>query len=167
MWSIDGIEWEIPCTIERVAEMQESDISGMMLDKHYFNDVIGTFLKYSLKLEVPFGMEQEYAELYELLTEPVDGHSFVLPYAGGVLEVTGRVGNMKDVFMRLKDGSIHWRGISFDITANHPSKTMSLEEVLTRGATPLPDESDIKVGETYVFEIGGWNEITSAEDNYY
>lgn len=167
MWSVDGSTWDIPCTVERTAEMTESEISGMLLNKVYFSDVIGTFMKYSIKIEVPFGYEEQYSSLYEILTAPVDGHEFVLPYAGGNISVTGRVNSIKDVYMRMPNGSLHWRGIAFDVIANHPTKAMTLEGVLTRGATPLPDESDVEIGATYNYSANGWEKIDSAEDNYY
>ena len=37
-FSIDGLEWQYPCQITREAKLTASDISGMMLDKSYFND---------------------------------------------------------------------------------------------------------------------------------
>ena len=40
IWSIDGLEWNVPCQIERTSEMTPSEISGMLLDKSYFNDVV-------------------------------------------------------------------------------------------------------------------------------
>ena len=167
MWSIDNTKWDIPCTVERTSEMTASEISGMMLDASYFNDVIGTFMKYSIKLEVPFGSEAEYGRLYEILTQPVDGHRFQLPYAGGNLAITGRIENIKDVFMRLPDGTYHWRGISFEIIANHPSKEMELNEVISRGATPLPNESEVEVGATYNYSASGWEKIQSGEGRLY
>lgn len=167
MWSIDGNEWDIPCTVERVSEMESSEISGMMLDKSYFNDVIGTYLKYKISIAVPFGREEEYSALYDTLTEPVDGHEFVLPYSGGVLSVTGRIQNVSDTLVRLRGGANHWRKTSFEILANHPSKTMSLGEAITRGVAPLPDESDIDVGSVYGYSSGGWEEIESGDNKYY
>ena len=72
MFTVDGMQWTFPCDIERVSEITASCISGMLLDKSYFNDVIGTFLTYSITLVVPFGEEATYATLYEIITEPVE-----------------------------------------------------------------------------------------------
>lgn len=166
-WSIDGTSWDIPCTVERTSEMTSSEISGLLLDKSYFNDVIGTYLKYSLRLAVPFGYEEEYAAIYDLITEPVDGHQFVLPYSGGTLQVTGRVQNIQDIWVRMPGGKSHWRGITFEIISNAPAKTMTLGQVLTRGVAPLPDESEVHVGSAYIYASNGWEELGSSEDTYY
>lgn len=167
MWSIDGSQWDIPCRVERTSEMASSEISGMLLDKSYFNDVIGTYMKYQVAIAVPFGMEEDYAALYDVLTEPVDGHEFILPYSGGVLTITGRIASIGDTYVRLPGNKAHWRKTTFEIIANHPSREMTLDEVLTRGVAPLPDASDIDVGSTYTYTSEGWETLPSGDDNYY
>lgn len=158
MFTVDGMLWDLPCDIERKAEMQASEISGMLLDKHYFNDVVGTFLTYSITLVVPFGKETQYARLYEVLTEPVDGHLFVLPYNRGNITITGRVTNISDVYKPMPDGSVHWKGIRFDVISNAPNKTQSLGEAITRGLAPLPDVGGAEIGVYYIYDGSTWSE---------
>lgn len=158
MFTVDGMLWDLPCDIERKTEMQASEISGMLLDKHYFNDVVGTFLSYSITLVVPFGKETQYARLYEVLTEPVDGHSFVLPYNRGNITITGRVTNISDVYKPMPDGSVHWKGIRFDVISNAPNKTQSLGEAITRGLAPLPDVGGAEIGVYYIYDGSTWSE---------
>lgn len=166
MWSVDSYEWNYPCTVQRNANIQSSDISGMMLDRSYFNDVIGTYMSYSINIAVPLNHTDQYNTIYELLNEPVDGHEFQLPYAGGTISVTGRVESIRDNMVTDGNGQ-SWRRISFDITANHPTKEMDLEEVLTRGVAPLPDTSDVSAGSSYTYGQTGWEELEDADDNYY
>lgn len=166
IWSIDGIEWNIPCTVDRTAEMTASEISGLLLNKAYFNDVIGTYMKYDLRIAVPFGYESEYNALYEKITEPVDGHQFVVPYGGGIINVTGRVHDIKDIYVKTVNG-LHWKGISFSVTSNAPTKEYTLSQILTRGATPLPDTSAVNVGDVYEYTASGWDTIDDAEDSYW
>lgn len=166
MFTVDSYEWDYPCSVERNSKIESSDISGMMLDRSYFNDVIGTFMSYSINIAVPVNHYSDYDAIYEILNEPVDGHEFVLPYAGGTLSVTGRVESIRDNMVRDGNG-IHWRRISFDVTANHPTKEMDLEEVLMRGVAPLPDTSDVSPGSAYGYGETGWEELESADDNYY
>ena len=162
IWSIDGNAWDYPCRIEREAEMTASEISGMMLDKSYFNDVMGTWRKYDLTLAVPVGAESEYARIYELLTEPVDGHVFVLPYNNSTITITARVASVQDVWVRLPGNQNFWRGTQFTIVANHPSKTKELETVVERGRTPLPDTASMTVqdGATFTYSAeDGWTVV--------
>ncbi len=138
MFTIDGVTWAYPCDINREAQIQASDISGLLLDGSFFNDVIGTYMVYGVKISVPFGKESDYAGIYGLLTEPVDGHSFIMPYNGTTITITGRVDAVKDKYYRDGDGQ-YWQNVEFNITANHPSRTMSLGDVISRGMSPLPE----------------------------
>ena len=79
-FTIDGMSWPMEVRVERNSEVRSSDLSGWMMDGSFFNDVEGQFLRYDVELVCPWDMRSEYAQIYELLTAPVDGHSFVLPY---------------------------------------------------------------------------------------
>lgn len=169
MFSIDGVQWPYPCDITRVAELTASDISGMMLDKSYFNDVLGTYMQYTVKLAVPVTARDTYTTIYEMLTDPVDAHTFILPYNQGNLTIVARVDSVSDVYVRLADGGIYWKGIQFTITANHPSKEYSLNQVLARGRSPLPELAEVSTGAIYEYTSTGWvpAEYGDADTTYY
>ena len=162
MFTIDGVEWDIPCKIERTAEIKESELSGLMLDKSYFSDPVGTYMKYSIGIAVPFGMDQEYEAIYELLTDPVDGHSCVVPYNRGTITITGRIVTVSDVYVKMPNDKNYWRNTKFDIIANAPTKTLSLDEVITRGRAPMPDLDDGEIGDTWTYTSSGWIRWSSS-----
>lgn len=122
MFTVDGMQWTFPCDIERVAEITSSEISGMLLNKNYFNDAIGTYLSYTVTIVVPFGSESTYNSLYEILTDPVDSHVFTFPYNSGTKTINGRIQSISDVYRRLPNGTAHWRGIKFTVISNTPYK---------------------------------------------
>ncbi len=164
-FSVDGITWEYPCQIERTAEIQASDLSGLMLNLDYFNDVQGIWMEYDVTIAVPFGSEDDYYTIYETLTQPVDGHLFVLPYNNSEITVTARVLSVADALVRMPEGKNYWKGTTFKIVANHPSKFYSLSEVLVRGRTPLPDVASVEEGTTYVYTTAsGWVPAPTYED---
>lgn len=156
MFSIDGIQWDVPCRIERVAEMTASEISGLTLDRSYFNDVLGTYLKYTVTVAVPPEQRERYSDLYEALTDPADGHVFSVPYDQGQLTITGRVERVSDLFVRLPGGGQLWKGTRFTIAANHPSKQYTLGQALARGRTPLPEAAEVRSGDIYTYTSTGW-----------
>lgn len=158
MFTVDGMEWNFPCDIERITEMTESEISGMLLNKQYFNDVIGTYLKYTVTLVVPFGHMNEYSRLHGILTEPVESHVFVLPYNQTNITINARVASISDVYRRMADGSAHWKGIKFDVISNNPIKTQTLGEAITRGIASLPDISGAQEGVPYIYNGTEWVE---------
>ena len=159
MFTIDGIQYNVECSIDREAEVKLSDISGLLLDGQIFNDVLGTYMTYDIKLTMPLRNKARYAALIEQLTEPVDGHVFVLPYNNGTIQVTGLVKDPADVWEKLPSGYTFWKGLQFTIRANHPSKQMSLGEVIQRGLTPLPDVAGVAIGDTYTYTASGWVKV--------
>lgn len=183
IWSIDGFEWDFPCTVERTAEIQASDISGLLLDKTYFNDVLATYMKYDIRIEVPFNRIDEYNELYDkFLIAPVSAHEFVLPYVGGSITVVGRIDNISDVYVRTKGGGIHWNGIQFTVIGSHPTKDVIYtagskneqykdvihnNKIVTFGIPDFPTQSEVSVSDVYIYTSEGWSVLPDAEDYYY
>lgn len=159
MFSVDGMQWNIPCDITRTAEIKLSDISGMLLDKSFFADPLGTYMSYDVLLAVPIGWEDTYIALYEKLTDPVDGHSFTFPYNSDTLTITARVdGGIKDAYKRGPGNTVKWVGIQFTVVANAPTKQRTLQESISAGQTPYPDIEEVAVGETYEYTEDGWEQ---------
>jgi len=161
MFSIDGMEWNLPCKITRTAQLTASEVSGMMLDKRYFNDVIGTYMTYGVTVVVPLGKEDLYSAFYEKLVDPVSSHNFVLPYNQGTIQLTARVETVSDELYREVNGKKVWRRTSFTIIANYPSKTYTLSQVVARGVDQLPTISNPVDGATYRYSSSsGWTRIS-------
>lgn len=166
IWSIDGVEWTVPCKITRTAEVKASQISGILLNKAYFNDVLGTYMQYEIAIAVPLDQRPTYTAIYEKLTEPVDGHAFVLPYNTTTLQLTARVTNIKDIYVWLAGGGTYWKGIQFTIIGNNPTKTITLSQAINRGMTPLPAPMSPEDGDTYTYNAttGEWEETTPLDN---
>lgn len=165
MFTVDGITWPYPCSVERASEIKLSEISGMLMDGSAFNDVLGTYMQYKLKLAIPLTDRDAGNQIYELLTQPVDGHTFVFPYNSSTVTITGLVsGPVNDVFVRLSNGGKYWKGLQFTVKSNAPTKQMSLSQVLTRGRAPLPDVASPSVGDTYTWDGTAWGPAPEYED---
>lgn len=164
MFTIDGVDYNVKCTIERAAEIKESSISGIMLNGRFFRDVLGTYYSYDIRLEMPLKNKGRYHSLIEQLTQPVDGHTFVLPYNSDTIELTGKVDDPEDVWVKLPSGYTYWDGLKFTIASNGPSKTEALSTTISRGMTPLPDVYDAEIGDTYTMTANGWEEISALPD---
>ena len=138
MFSIDGTVWNVPCQIEREAQMQASEISGMLLDRTYFNDVLGTYMSYNVTIAVPFNKISLYYAIYEKLTDPVEAHIFVLPYNASTITLSGRVESVSDSWVRMPGDENYWKAISFTVTAINPSRSYNWQEVISRGRPIVP-----------------------------
>lgn len=119
---VDGIEYDMVVSVSRTAKVTPTEVSGMMLDRKYFNDVLGTYFEYQVKIAVPTGNELEYAALYEVLTNPVSEHTFILPYNQSSLTLKARVEVVNDQLYRKEGTTTVWRGITFNIIATEPTK---------------------------------------------
>lgn len=161
MFSIDGVEYNVKCTVERAAEIKESDIGGLLVNGHIFRDVLGTYMSYTISLEMPLRNRERYAGLIEQLTEPVEGHAFTVPYNNGTLQVTGKVDKPSDIWEKLESGYTFWKGLRFTIAANGPTKELELGEVIARGMSPLPDVSGPREGDIYIYTNGAWEPYTA------
>lgn len=164
MITIDGIEYNLKCRIERKIDIKESDISGMTLDGSIFRDIIGTFYGYVVRLEMPLKNRDRYGALIEQLTEPVDGHAFVLPDNTSTIQITGKVESPEDVWVRLESGYTYWDGLRFTIQPNAPTKELTLSEVITRGMTPFPEISSPQIGATYTYTANGWQAVADVDN---
>lgn len=126
MFKVDGVRYNMFCNVERVAEIRSSELSGILMDKTYFNDPIGTYLSYTLTIVVPIGQETYYSDLYEVLTNPVAEHEIELPYNQGTITIKGRISKVSDSYYRdsKASGNVRkmWRGTKFTITSNYPQK---------------------------------------------
>ena len=121
MITVDGVDYEFPCDITREAQIQASELSGMLLNKNYHNDPLGTYMQYTITMAIPVTMMAEYSTLYEVLSDPVAGHTFILPYNQGTIQINGRVETVSDRYYS-KGGVAVWRGTQYVIIANEPSK---------------------------------------------
>lgn len=169
IWSVDGVEWTIPCSIERIAEIKASDISGMMMNKAYYNDVLGTYMQYTVTLAVPAGMEDQYVDLYELLSNPVGSHAFVMPYNNSIIEFTGRVEQVSDRWVYVDENHNRWRGVSFVAIANVPSKTIDAGQLVNYGLSAFPQSASATIGDLYQLTATGWQRVVykDADEEYY
>jgi len=163
---IDGVEYDVKCTIRRQADVRDTDISGEMMDGSYFHDVEGTYYDYEISFDYPLYNQDKYAEIYEVLTQPVDGHAFILPYNNSMVALTAKVEPVEDEKIEMQGGRTYWRALRFALTANAPTKQLSLSQVLLRGRAPLPDVASPADGASYTWdaESGTWETSVTYAD---
>ena len=164
MFVIDGTQWNYPFDLERTSNMQESGVSGLMLDGSYYADIEGTFYTYSVSIAVPLTDRQAYNTIRNLLTDPIGEHTFVFPDESGTIEIVGRIGSVSDVYVRLPNGESYWRGVSFDVTANHPTRQYNMSQITERGRTFFPDAAEHNEGDSWVWTNGRW-ELSASYNN--
>ena len=164
MFTIDGMTWPYPVDVTRNAEMRASEVSGEMLDGSYYNDVLGTYMNYTVRVVCPLNQRNLANSLYEILTEPVEGHSVTLPYNGTTVIVVGRIENVSDVLVLLPNGQQYWKGLQFTVIANHASRSLSGSEIISRGRMVMPETVDVTEGDTWTWHNGAWVQSVDYDD---
>ena len=164
MFTVDGLQWTYPCDISRQADVRASNISGPMLNGAYFNDVLGTYLRYTIKLVVPLNDRAAFNPIYECITDPVGHHTFTFPYNQTTVTVTAKVEQIRDVFVRLPNGGQYWKGIEFDAVSVAPTKAPTLSGAIAYGLPPLPNDVAPETGDTYTWNGSEWEETSSLPD---
>lgn len=164
MFTIDGMTWPYPCDISRNADVRSSDVSGEMLDGSYYNDVLGTYMSYTVKMAVPLNQRDLASAYFETASAPVEGHTCVFPYNQGTVIIAARIENVSDVFVRLPNGAQYWKGLQFTVVANHATRALSGAEIIARGRALMPEVAEHNEGDVYVWENGAWVLTTDIQD---
>lgn len=117
-FEIDGLAWVTGCKEMRVMLITESDASGMMLDGTYLSDPLGTWIQYDVTMACPFGKEDLYNTIHDLLSKPVKEHTFRFPYRDSSVTFKGRVtSGPRDNLFQVQ-GNNYWEGCSFTVVSN-------------------------------------------------
>lgn len=156
MFTVDSVQWQYPVDVIRNADIRSSDVSGTMMNGRYYNDVIGTYMSFTVKIAVPINMISRYYLLYGVLVNPKPYHTFLLPYNESEIEINGRIENVSDIYVRMNNGTQYWKGIQFTVVSNVPSFTIQGTDVISWGLSPIPSSTNASEGDTMVYHNGAW-----------
>lgn len=166
---IDGVEWPLVASFHRRATMEDTDLSGTMMDRSKFHDVEGTYLEYDVEVAIPFWFVGRYATFYEVLTAPVGEHMVVVPYNDTEVTIPAKIDVVEDDYVRRPNGRNYWRNTKFTVSATAPTKELTLGEVIARGHAAMPDLDGGTEGDTWTYTDFQWvfGHYNSADDVYY
>ncbi|MDR1940028.1 MAG: hypothetical protein LBQ40_04455 [Clostridiales bacterium] len=120
MFKIDGREFNVTIEqggIERQFSVYDTKNSERLENGDMFRDVLGTYYNYSVKIDSRALVPDEYDELYETLSAPVEFHTFEMPYGQITRVFQGYVTNGKDNYTGKIGGANRWGGLSFNMIA--------------------------------------------------
>lgn len=83
-------------------------------------DIIGTYYNYVIQIETKGLDVNEYDDLYEALSAPVDSHTLEVPYGQGLLVFEAYVSNVDDSLKLAGERFNLWAGLSVTFTAMSP-----------------------------------------------
>lgn len=119
---IDGISYQIPVTsLSRKAEFLDK-YANRTEDGVLQRELIGVYFNYQLKLGAT-NDNQEYARIWEKLTEPIEYHTVTVPDEAGDYTFTAYFSNVGDELRIVKNGMNFWQGLTVNFTARSPARS--------------------------------------------
>ena len=123
--SIDGKYYNITVPekgIKRSFSVLDTDESGRSTSGDMIRDIIGTYYNYTIMFETKKLNRDEYDELYEVLSAPVDYHVITVPYGQTVLTFNAYVTKGDDTLQHIDGIGNDWSGLSIDFIATSPQR---------------------------------------------
>lgn len=124
--SIDGIYYDLMIPengIKRSFSIADTDNSGRLLNGAMVRDIIGTYYNYTIQFETKYMSDNDYDDLFNKLSAPVDYHTITVPYGQGTQTFEAYVTSGSDTLCSAKNGRNKWQGLSIDFVAMKPYYT--------------------------------------------
>ena len=124
--SIDGRYYNIFIPqggIQRSFSIADTDNAGRNVQGEMIRDIVGTYYNYTVAFNTKYLNYEEYDDLFETLSAPVDYHTITAPYGQQTLTFTAYVTNGADALTRVdSQGNRLWGGLSINFIAMSPAR---------------------------------------------
>lgn len=123
--SIDGKYYNISVPekgIKRSFSVLDTDNSGRSTAGDMIRDIIGTYYNYTIQFETKNLSRDEYDDLYETLSAPVDYHVITVPYGQTTLTFNAYVTAGDDTLKHTNRSGNDWSGLSVNFIAMSPQR---------------------------------------------
>ncbi len=121
MIKIDGITYNIPV----VSIKRRADFLDKFADRSELGDLlrelIGVYFNYQLQLGSTTDTE-EYARLWDKLTEPVEFHTVTVPDEAGDYTFTAYFANVGDEVRKIQNAKNYWKNLTVNFIAKSPAR---------------------------------------------
>lgn len=107
--------------VKRSFRIPDGPNAGKMLSGYLTGDVTGTYYDYDLTLTAEQLPDNEYNELYEILSAPVESHMVEMPYGLASLTFEAKIETGTDELIPMDDGT-WWGNLSVSIRAKKPQR---------------------------------------------
>ena len=124
LFKIDGKSFRVFVPVggmQRSFSVYSSRQEQMIRGDRVYN-VVGTFYGYSVTVDTSYASEEEYDELFELISSPEEWHEFEFPYGQSVLSFRGHVESGGDTLYKRQGGRSCWGDLQFSVVATKPQR---------------------------------------------
>lgn len=124
-FKVDGIEFTkaIVDKPKRSFQILDGENAGrQIITAKMERDILGTFYNYSMNIDSRFMSKEEYDELYDILSAPVDSHIIEVPYGQTIWVYEAYVTNGTDELIGIRNGVNIWANLSINFIAMEPQR---------------------------------------------
>lgn len=125
MFKIDGVEFTraVVDKPKRSFQILDGENAGrQLLTAKMERDVLGTFYNYNMNIDSSFMTKEEYDELYEILSAPVDSHTIEVPYGQSMLVYEAYITSGSDELLAIRNSVNLWDNLSINFVAMEPQR---------------------------------------------
>ena len=121
---IDNQQFDVGVVnIKRKADFLDSEATQRLENGDMYRDLIGVYFNYDIKFEpcTPENYE-DYMNLWEKLTEPVEFHDVIVPYNNTTLAFRAYFSNVADEMMLKYKEKNYWKNLTVNFKSKAPAK---------------------------------------------
>lgn len=119
---IDGTEYNVPIvSLKRKAEALDK-YAERTVDGRLQREMIGVYVNYYLQFGTGSDTD-EYAALWEKITEPEEFHTVTIPDDDGVHEFECYFSNISDRMFKYKDPQAFYKDLTLNMISRDPTRT--------------------------------------------
>lgn len=120
-FTVDGVVYNAFVTeLSRSIRVVESDLSGDVMSGEHFRDMVGSYCDYSMTIGTDSLSPEEYDALVEVLADPKEFHTVILPYGRSTLEFEAYIEEISDSLKSDRNGKKNWTDLSVGFYAKKP-----------------------------------------------
>ena len=125
-FTVDGKVYNVFVTeLSRRIRVVESNLSDYVKSGEYFRDMVGSYCDYEMTLGTDRLSPTDYDDLVEVLSDPKESHTVVLPYGRSTLEFEAYIEDISDNLKSDRNGEKNWTDLSVGFYAKKPYRRPS------------------------------------------
>lgn len=122
MIKIDGMTFDVPVIdLSKSADFLDK-FAKRTEDGGLRRELIGVYFNYQLKLGIADDAN-EYQQLWDKLTEPVEFHTVTVPWTNGNYTFKAYFSNVKDKLLMETQERNYWQDLTVNFTAQVPARS--------------------------------------------
>lgn len=125
LFSVDGVSYGVRVPVgglKRSFKVLDGDNAGRLLNAAMTRDVLGTFYNYTLTINRDSASLEEYDQLFQTISSPVDYHIVSFPYGQDYLTFHAYITDGNDSLSRRRDGKQYWNDLTINFVAMEPQR---------------------------------------------